>query len=85
MQNRREDADPGGGKVSQLKQAIDALDAVNKESDEHQGELLAHAKHYQSKVLPAMNAVRKVADELEVIVDDALWPLPKFRELLFVY
>jgi glutamine synthetase type III len=32
-----------------------------------------------------MNAARHTADELEGLVDDALWPLPKFREMLYIY
>jgi glutamine synthetase type III len=32
-----------------------------------------------------MQAVRDVADELEVLVDDSIWPLPKFREMLYIY
>ena len=35
-------------------------------------------------VLPAMDAVREVADKLESIVADDLWPLPKYSEILFV-
>jgi glutamine synthetase len=72
-------------KASKLKEAIDALDSVSQEAEGHAGDVLSHAKLYQTKVLPPMNEVRKIADELETIVDDALWPLPKFRELLFVY
>ena len=35
-------------------------------------------------VLGKMLAVRQVGDELERIVADYLWPLPKYREILFV-
>jgi len=35
-------------------------------------------------VLPAMAAVREVADRLEGIVPDDLWPLPKYAEILFI-
>ncbi len=37
------------------------------------------------KTIDAMNAVRVVVDKLELEVDDALWPLPKYSELLFIY
>jgi glutamine synthetase len=37
------------------------------------------------QVLPAQNALREVVDELETVVSDELWPLPKYRELLFQY
>jgi glutamine synthetase len=36
-------------------------------------------------VIGAQNALREVADELETLVSDELWPLPKYRELLFQY
>ena len=36
-------------------------------------------------VIEAMNNMRKQADALELLVDDHLWPLPKYRELLFIY
>lgn len=32
-----------------------------------------------------MQEVRKFADALELVVDDRLWPLPKYREMLFIY
>ena len=35
-------------------------------------------------VLPAMDDVREVADKLERIVADDLWPLPKYSEMLFI-
>ena len=37
------------------------------------------------EVIPAQDALRAVADELETLVADELWPLPKYRELLFQY
>jgi glutamine synthetase len=53
---------------------------------EHHGSdgLLDEAKHYCCKVVPAMSAVRKVADELECLVADDLWPLPTYQEMLFI-
>ena len=73
-------------KVSQLKTSLEILESLMhgskevEETDPH-----AHAKFYEHKVIPAMNEVRAAADELEVIVDDSLWPLPKFREMLYIY
>jgi glutamine synthetase len=43
------------------------------------------AKIFVDKVIPAQNVLREVADELETVVADDLWPLPKYRELLFQY
>jgi glutamine synthetase len=36
------------------------------------------------KVLPKSEELRLIVDSLESSVDDALWPLPKYRELLFM-
>ena len=36
-------------------------------------------------ILAAMAALRAVADRAEPLVDDDRWPLPKYREMLFVY
>ncbi|MCC6571336.1 MAG: hypothetical protein IT274_06915, partial [Chitinophagales bacterium] len=38
---------------------------------------------YSDKVKPMMDEIREIADNLEGIVDDDLWPLPKYREMLF--
>ena len=36
-------------------------------------------------ILDAMAALRKVVDGLEKVVPDEMWPLPKYREMLFIY
>ena len=43
------------------------------------------AESYKDHVLPAMLKVRGFADTLEGLVSDELWPLPKYREMLFQY
>jgi glutamine synthetase len=45
---------------------------------------LVGARYVQETVRPAMDAVREVADRLEGIVPDELWPLPKYAEILFI-
>ncbi len=45
----------------------------------------AEAHAFVDAVIPAQNALRVAADQLETIVADDLWPLPKYRELLFQY
>ncbi len=47
--------------------------------------LIDQAKAFKSAVIPAQEALREVVDELETLVSDDLWPLPKYRELLFQY
>ncbi|KAI9028127.1 glutamine synthetase type III N terminal-domain-containing protein [Phycomyces nitens] len=44
-------------------------------------ELLPLAHGAQKKVIPCMEAVRTLADQLECLVSDKLWPLPKYTEL----
>jgi glutamine synthetase len=44
----------------------------------------AHAKHYRDQVVPAMAALREAGDKLETLVPHDLWPLPTYREMLFL-
>ena len=44
----------------------------------------ARAPRYAYEVAPAMAAVRESCDRLEVLVQDSLWPLPKYHEMLSV-
>ncbi|RLT10955.1 MAG: glutamine synthetase type III, partial [Planctomycetota bacterium] len=54
-------------------------------ADHHaDGDSLAHAKYSRDVIIPAMAAVREVADKLELIVADDLWPLPTYQEMLFI-
>ncbi|MBV8881075.1 MAG: hypothetical protein JO332_13990 [Planctomycetaceae bacterium] len=69
--------------TTSLAEAIEELD--EQRAHEASGDHEKHAKHFRDKVIPAMNKVRESADALELIVDDQLWPLPKYREMLFVY
>ena len=41
------------------------------------------AESYHQNVLPYLEQIRKIADKLEMVIDDELWPLPKYREMLF--
>jgi glutamine synthetase len=43
-----------------------------------------HAKYMRDKIVPAMAKLREVGDELEVLTPHELWPLPTYREMLFV-
>ena len=42
------------------------------------------ASNYATKVKPYFELIRRDCDKLELLVEDELWPLPKYRELLFV-
>ena len=47
-------------------------------------DFISKAEAYECTVKPIMDKVRFSADHLEMLVDDELWPLPKYRELLFL-
>lgn len=47
-------------------------------------ELEKRANYYADEVIAFFTAIRKHCDKLELLVEDELWPLPKYRELLFV-
>ena len=54
---------------------LDSIDSGN--------DLLQNARFYCDEVLPVMNNVREIADELEGIVDRRLWPYPTYDDLLY--
>lgn len=58
---------------------IEARKKANNENDMHKRTHL-----YCHEVKPFFDKIRYHADKLELIVDDKLWPLPKYRELLFL-
>ncbi len=72
------------GNIADLQTAIEKLANVHGNVHE-EGELIEHAAYFRDHVVPAMLDVRTAADALEALVDDEIWPLPKYREMLFVY
>jgi glutamine synthetase len=70
------------GLVAKLEDQIADLEAATGHKGAH--DLAAEAKHYYDEVVPAMLGVREIADQLEQIVADDLWPLPTYREILFI-
>ncbi len=68
--------------VTTFQKAVSDLDvALGHHAD---GQPYDHAKYERDKVIPAMNAVRAAADKLELMIADDLWPLPTYREMLFI-
>ena len=70
--------------INRFAAALNQLDEARKQAEHHTGELLEHAKFYRDEVLTAMVDVRAAGDALELVVEDQLWPLPKYREMLFL-
>ncbi|MCA3008988.1 MAG: glutamine synthetase III [Phycisphaerales bacterium] len=72
------------GLVDAFVESIDELEAEFEHAESHDGTPDKHAKTYRDKVVPAMGKLRTLADQLETMVDDSEWPLPKYREILFL-
>ena len=63
---------------SDVEALVEARKKANKVDD-----IAQRAKLYSREVKDMMDKVRKSVDELEMLIDDEMWPLPKYRELLF--
>jgi glutamine synthetase len=68
--------------INDLTRAIATLDKALAHHAE--GDAIAHAKHARDGILAGAAELRKVADKLETIIPDELWPLPTYREMLFI-
>ena len=70
------------GLIDELTEALDELDTQNEELGGD--EVSEKVFHMRDNVIPAMNSVRDVADRMEKVIPDDLWPLPSYRDILFV-
>ncbi|HEU5288795.1 MAG TPA: glutamine synthetase type III, partial [Candidatus Limnocylindria bacterium] len=68
--------------TDELKVRIDHLQELL--DHEANGDAEKHAKYFRDKVVPAMNALRETGDSIECVMPHDLWPLPTYREMLFV-
>jgi glutamine synthetase len=68
--------------TEQCKLRVDRLQ--NLLEHEGNGDAEKHAKYFRDKVVPTMAGLREVGDSLECIVPHDIWPLPTYREMLFV-
>ena len=68
-----------------LKESKLALENLKKYMDNVGGieDITDHAKYMHEVVVPAMEALRRPIDTLEMIVDKDLWPMPSYGDLLF--
>ncbi|HEX5763614.1 MAG TPA: glutamine synthetase III [Solirubrobacterales bacterium] len=69
------------GLVDELIAALGELESANADPGLEGMELAVHAR---DKQLAAMARVREAADQLEKVVPDDMWPLPKYEEMLFI-
>lgn len=68
--------------VNAIKSNVDAMEK-DKEKANSLSSASKQAHAYCDKVKAYFDLIRTDADNLEVIIDDELWPMPKYRELLF--
>ena len=69
------------GYANRLREAIGKLEHALELGE---GDPMEHAKHIKAHLLPAMQEVRAAADHLETVVTADFWPLPTYREMLFL-
>jgi len=72
-----------GGHVSSIKAKVKEMVEARKVANNIESEK-EKAYAYEGSVRPYLDDIRYHIDKLELIVDNELWPLPKYRELLFV-
>ena len=68
--------------INNVSSDVEALVEARKKANRIQ-EIAQRAKAYSRDVKDMMDKVRVSADNLEMLIDDEMWPLPKYRELLF--
>ncbi len=70
--------------VKELHYALLKLEDANLADNQPDSSPAKWALYMRDTVVPAMDDVREVADRLEGLVPDDLWPLPKYSEMLFI-
>jgi glutamine synthetase len=85
----------GGGRSAQAKKLLATYtklvdkfkvqtDVLTKALEHSGGSAEKHAKYMRDKIVPAMSKLREIGDEIEVLTPHQIWPLPTYREMLFV-
>jgi glutamine synthetase len=84
-----------GGASKEAKKLLDRLvalvdelrartDKLAKALDHHGASAEKHAKYMRDTVVPGMDQLRDAGDQIELLVPHELWPLPTYREMLFI-
>ncbi|MDR1981190.1 MAG: glutamine synthetase III [Tannerellaceae bacterium] len=69
--------------VSAVTRMVDEMVEARKQANRITN-LRSKAIAYHDTVAPYLDSIRRHVDELELMVDNQMWPLPKYRELLFI-
>lgn len=70
-------------RITNIKNNVDAMIEARKIANKIEHEY-DKAKAYHDEVFPYFDKIRYEVDKLELIVDNEMWTLPKYRELLFI-
>lgn len=70
------------GNISKIKLGVENL-MTAREAAKGTPESQKQAELYCGNVIPLFDQIREASDDLEMMVDDELWPMTKYRELLF--
>jgi glutamine synthetase len=84
-----------GGSTKEAKKLLDEIaslvdelrvraDKLAKALDHSAGSAEKHAKFVRDTVVPAMAALRETGDQIELLMPHETWPLPTYREMLFI-
>jgi glutamine synthetase len=84
-----------GGSIKEAKKVLDRVaglvdalrartEKLEKSLESHGSTAAAHGKHMRDAVVPAMNDLRETADQIETLMPHGMWPLPTYREMLFI-
>ena len=69
--------------ISVIKEKVDAMIEARKVANKIEN-VRARAIAYHDTVFPMFDEIRYHIDKLEIVVDDEIWTLPKYREILFI-
>ena len=69
--------------ISEIRRLVDQMIEARKVANRIESER-EKALAYSENVSPLLDQIRRHIDKLELVVDNRLWPLPKYRELLFI-
>lgn len=65
-------------------EGVEKMNAARKQAN-HIDNQRERAIGFHDDIVPLMDNIRTYVDDLEMVVDDELWPLPKYREMLFIH
>jgi glutamine synthetase len=71
------------GHIQKINDNVEAMIEARKQANE-EGSMHSRAEAYCNDVKSYFDEIRYHADKLELVIEDKLWPLPKYRELLFL-